>query len=247
MNDPYANLAEEYEKAKHHHPWRLYIEDFTLFELIGDLTGKTVLDLACGEGFYTRRIKQTGAARVMGVDVSEKMIDLARAKETKSPLGIEYVIQDATQIRLPICFDLVVAAYLLNHARTKEELLAMCQAVSSSLKPGCRFIAVNNNAEQPVESFSALRKYGCMKTIAGNLQEGTPITITLFVEDRSFSFDDYYLSTRTYEWALGSAGFREILWHPPRLSPQGEAQFGKEYWVEFLDQPPLIFLECIKD
>jgi hypothetical protein len=58
VNDPYANLAEEHKKAKHHHPWRLYIEDFILFELIGDLTGKTVLDLACGEGFYTRRIKQ---------------------------------------------------------------------------------------------------------------------------------------------------------------------------------------------
>jgi hypothetical protein len=157
------------------------------------------------------------------------------------------VIQDPTQLRLPICFDLVVAAYLLNHARTREELLAMCQAVSSSFKPGCRFIAVNNNAEQPVEWFSAMRKYGCMKSIAGKLQEGAPITITLFVEDRSFSFDDYYLSTQTYEWALGSAGFRDILWHLPRLSPQGEAQFGKEYWVEFLDHPPPIFLECIKD
>jgi hypothetical protein len=81
MNDPYANLAEEYKKAKHHHPWRLYIEDFTLFELIGDLTGKTVLDLACGEGFYTHRIKQRSPARV----ISERMINLApRRRDQKS-------------------------------------------------------------------------------------------------------------------------------------------------------------------
>jgi ubiquinone/menaquinone biosynthesis C-methylase UbiE len=41
-----------------------------------------VLDLACGEGFYTRRIKQRDAARVVGVDVSQPMIELARAEET---------------------------------------------------------------------------------------------------------------------------------------------------------------------
>jgi 2-polyprenyl-3-methyl-5-hydroxy-6-metoxy-1,4-benzoquinol methylase len=178
MIDSYASIAEEYKKAKHH-PWRIYIEDFTLFELIGDLRGKTVLDLACGEGFYTRKIKQRGAARVVGVDVSQPMIDLARAEETKSSLGIEYVIQDATQLNLPICFDLVVAAYLLNHARAGEELLAMCYAVSGSLKPGCRFVAVNNNAEQPVELFPSMKKYGFIKNVAGKFQQGTPIMVTL--------------------------------------------------------------------
>ena len=50
-------------------------------ELIGDVAGKSVVDLACGEGFYTRRIRQAGAKRVLGVDLSEGMIELARKQE----------------------------------------------------------------------------------------------------------------------------------------------------------------------
>jgi predicted RNA methylase len=39
--------------------------------LLGDLRGKNVIDLACGEGFFTRSITWAGAARVVGVDISK--------------------------------------------------------------------------------------------------------------------------------------------------------------------------------
>jgi predicted RNA methylase len=39
--------------------------------LLGDLRDKNVIDLACGEGFFTRSIKWAGAARVVGVDISK--------------------------------------------------------------------------------------------------------------------------------------------------------------------------------
>jgi toxoflavin synthase len=65
--------------------------------LIGDPTGKKVIDIACGEGFYTRMIRQRGAAKVTGVDLSEKMIGLARASEAQEPLGIDYIVGDGLQ------------------------------------------------------------------------------------------------------------------------------------------------------
>lgn len=86
----YDAIAEEYKKAKLQ-PWRLYIETFMLFDLVGDLTGKSVLDLGCGEGFHTRLLRQKGADRVVGVDLFAGMIDLARKQEEHHPLGIEYV------------------------------------------------------------------------------------------------------------------------------------------------------------
>ena len=43
--------------------------------------------LACGCGYYTRRLKQHGVARVIGVDISSEMIRLAREHEQKEPLG----------------------------------------------------------------------------------------------------------------------------------------------------------------
>src|SRR6516162_8632779 len=136
MRTDYNTIAAEYKKAKQQ-PWRTYIEHFTLFELIGDLSGKSVLDLACGEGFYTRFLKKGGAAKAVGVDLSERMIELAKAEEARQPLGIDYFARDAKTLDLPDKFDLVIAGYLLNYAATKDELLAMCQAIARHLKPGC--------------------------------------------------------------------------------------------------------------
>src|SRR5688500_17235102 len=120
MSDAYAAIAEGYKKAKSH-PWRQHVEEFTLFQLLGEVAGKVVLDLACGEGFYTRRLKHHGAARVVGVDISERMIALGQAEEMRHPLGVEYVHQDVMEWEPAERFDVVVAAYLLNYAQTADE------------------------------------------------------------------------------------------------------------------------------
>ena len=93
MTTNYDPIAEQYARAKQQ-PWRAYIEAFTLMRLIGDPTGKRVIDIACGDGFYTRMIRQGGAAKVTGVDLSEKMIGLARASEAQQQLGIDYIVGD---------------------------------------------------------------------------------------------------------------------------------------------------------
>ena len=86
MTTNYDPIAEQYKRAKQQ-PWRTHIEAFTLMKLIDDPTGKAVIDIACGEGFYTRIIRQRGAAKVTGVDLSEKMIGLARASGSATAAG----------------------------------------------------------------------------------------------------------------------------------------------------------------
>ena len=121
MPTDYDAIANDYKRAKLQ-PWRSFIESFTLMNLVGDLAAKSVVDLACGEGFYTRLLRLQGATKVVGVDLSKAMIELARAEERKYPLGIEYQVQDARDLRLNEEFDLAIAAYLLNYARSREEL-----------------------------------------------------------------------------------------------------------------------------
>jgi toxoflavin synthase len=245
MTTNYDHIAQEYKRSKQV-PWRFHIEHFTFFELLGDLSGRSVLDLACGEGYYSRSIREKGAKRVLGVDVSNQMIKLARAEEARNPRGIEYLVQNVRSLELEEPFDLVVAAYLLNYARNREQLLTMCQAISRSLKPGCRFVTVNSNPDHPLKFFSATRKYGFTKAASQTIQEGAPLTWTFFLEDRTFDIVNYHLSISTHEWALRAAGLREIHWHPPRLSPVREKESGREFWSEFLEHPPIIFLECTK-
>jgi len=57
--------------------------------LLGDLSGRDVLDAGCGEGYNTRLLARAGA-RMSGVDISERMIALAVEEERRAPLGIHY-------------------------------------------------------------------------------------------------------------------------------------------------------------
>ena len=58
------------------------------------------------------------------------MIGLAEAEEAREPLGVEYRVGDARALEVAGPFDLAFAAYLLNYARTADELAKMCRAVA---------------------------------------------------------------------------------------------------------------------
>ena len=107
MTTNYDPITEQYQRSKQQ-PWRTFIECFTLMELMGDPRGMAVLDVACGEGFYTRMIRQRGAARVTGIDLSSGMIDLARRQESQHRLGIDYIVGDARKLSGAEPYDLAV-------------------------------------------------------------------------------------------------------------------------------------------
>lgn len=72
--------------------WDAYREAFNnpaFFAFLGDLAGLEVLDAGCGEGHNTRLLARQGA-HVTGIDISPRMIELARAHEQREPLGVRY-------------------------------------------------------------------------------------------------------------------------------------------------------------
>jgi SAM-dependent methyltransferase len=66
-----------------------------VLELLGD--GDDVLDLACGQGVLARELARSGR-KVVGVDISAELIRLAREEEVREPLGIRYLVDDATTL-----------------------------------------------------------------------------------------------------------------------------------------------------
>jgi ubiquinone/menaquinone biosynthesis C-methylase UbiE len=246
MTTNYDPIAEHYKRAKHQ-PWRAHIEAFTFLTLIGDPTGKAVIDIACGEGFYTRMIRQRGAAKVTGVDLSEKMIDLARSSEAQLRLGIDYIVADGRDLAVEADYDLAVAAYFLNYAHDRAELNAMCRGIARCLKPGGRFVTVNGNPACDFSAAPSYRKYGFETSVVGPFREGAPITWAFHLEDGPFEIENYFLGIDTHVEALRAAGFRDIRWHLPMLSPEGQSDYGRDYWSALLDHPPLTFIECSLD
>jgi ubiquinone/menaquinone biosynthesis C-methylase UbiE len=90
--------------------YRELINNPSIFEMIGTVADKDILDAGCGEGHNTRKLARMGG-RVTGIDISSKMIELASQEESVRPLGIRYrncsfssmkMIDDRT-------FDMVVA------------------------------------------------------------------------------------------------------------------------------------------
>jgi ubiquinone/menaquinone biosynthesis C-methylase UbiE len=241
----YDPIAEQYQRSKLQ-PWRTFIEAFTLLELVGQVESLAVLDVACGEGFYTRALRSLRPARMAGVDLSAGMIELARRQEATHCLGIEYFVGDARNLPWDAEFDLVVAAYLLNYARDRDELGAMCDGIGRCLKPGGRFVAVNGSPALDFSAAPSYRQYGFETSAAAPFREGSPIAWKFHLADGTFEIENYHLDVAAHEAALRSAGFREIHWHAPRLSPQGAAEHGDDFWSTFMQASPIVFLECRK-
>lgn len=247
MSTDYDRIAREYQASKLQ-PWRTHVERHTLLELLGDVRGLSTLDLACGEGYYTRLLRKLCAQPVVGVDLSRGMIELAEAQEAAQPLGIAYHAGDARAVDLGPSRDLVFAAYLLYYSEDYDQLLAMCEAIARNLKPGGRFVTVNNQPNDPPSNFETGRAYGYSKRLeAGrseSLREGDPIVWSFHLPEGSIEVTNYYLTEATVECALRAAGLQNIRWHLPRVSPTGLQEFGESHWRPLLACPPIAFLEC---
>ena len=242
MTTDYEEIGDQYKRAKAQ-PWRTFIEAPSLLGLVGDLAGKSVLDLACGEGHYTRLLKQGGADRVSGIDSSTRMIELAREAEEREPLGIDYLVGDVLDLDPPERVDLVVAAYLLNYASSREELRAMCEAVARALKPGGRFVTVNS---RPGLAFRGIdyTPYGFEVILPPDTAEGAPYIWRIHLDDSSFDITNFILSAATHEWALSEAGLEQVHWVDPIVSAEGRREFPGDYWDRFLQHSPMQLLEC---
>ncbi len=247
MTTDYNQIAEQYKKAKAH-PWRTRGELFSLMNLIGDLAGKHVVDVACGEGWVTRHIRKAGAARVVGVDISEAMIALARSHEAQESLGIQYRVEDARATGPPEEFDLAVANWLLVYAHDRQELGAMCRGLARRIKPGGRFVTLTANpALYSMQSHPPdYRKYGFEIRLPDSVYEGAPLVCTFHLDDSSFEIENYYLPLTAHESALHDAGFRDVAFHHLTLAPDLEAGDEGDYWADLLKDPPAIMIDGIK-
>ncbi len=129
--------------------WRrsepILLSDFTarpfLLQWCEPVRGLDVLDLGCGEGYFARKLKQRGAGRIHGIDVSPAMVQAAAEREAEEGLGIEYGTGDATDLTRfgGASFDLVVAVFLFNYLGIAQTRHTM-REVRRVLRPGGRFV-----------------------------------------------------------------------------------------------------------
>ena len=107
-----------------------------LFSLLPDLTGKTILDLGCGFGEHCKEFVSKGAEKVVGIDISTKMLEIA--KEENSDPKITYINMPMEDIgELSEKFDLVISSLAFHYI---EDFSGVVKKINDLLNPGGLFV-----------------------------------------------------------------------------------------------------------
>jgi ubiquinone/menaquinone biosynthesis C-methylase UbiE len=247
MSNQYsAKVAEVYELSFTRIPLRRYVEQHSVYQIFGDVSGISVLDLACGTGYYTRELRRRGAARVVGVDLSEGMIQVARSREIDQQLGVEYVVADAGALGHVDDFDIVSGIHLLHYANSLEHLEGMCRSISRNLTSGGRFIGYQINHEISREPHY-YDKYCFQVRMPKEAVDGQPFTFSVAFDDFvSPQITAYYWSRKSLEAAFDKAGLTRIRWVVPAPSPEGIDRHGAGFWDDLMRSPFELITECWK-
>ena len=142
----YKKLREQSDSANE------LIEKPQFFNLVGDVRDKTILNLGCGAGEHDRKLIELGAKSVLGIDLSEKMIN--EAKKLSNSSNLSYQVMSMTDIdKIDQKFDLVVSSLAIHYIEDYDEL---CKKVYNLLNDGGRFIFSNGH---PMGSAVILNNY----------------------------------------------------------------------------------------
>ncbi len=169
----YEDFAEVYDIFMDETPyaeWSAFVTDALRAAGIAD---GLVLDLGCGTGTMTELLAQAGYDMI-GVDSSDRMLDIAMEKRARSGLDILYLQQDMREFELYGTVRAVVSLCdSVNYLLTEEELLQTFLLVNNYLDPGGLFLF----------DFNTVYKYG---TVIGDA------TIAENRDDCSFIWENYY-------------------------------------------------------
>ena len=213
----------------------------TLKSMLPELRGKRVLDLGCGFGEHCKEYITCGAVRVVGVDISEKMLKVAR-EENSDPdiLYLNIPMEDIGSIDEK--FDVVISSLAFHYI---EDFAGVVSAVYSLLDDGGVFLF---SQEHPINTC-----YSGDRDRWTRDENGSKIYANLAnycVESRYDStwFVDgvqkYHRMFSTIVNTLADAGFRIEKMAEPYPTPEIHQQYPE--YDDLFHKPDFLFVRSVK-
>ncbi|MBO0738976.1 MAG: class I SAM-dependent methyltransferase [Alphaproteobacteria bacterium] len=203
-----------------------------------DLHACEVLDLGCGFGWFCRWARRHGAAHVLGIDVSARM--LARAAADTDDPAITYTRADMEQLELPSgSFGLAYSSLALHYVKNLDRLISV---VHRSLAPGGHLVF---SVEHPI--FTAPAEPGWSTTSSGRkiwpvdnyLEEGPRSTDWL-----AKGVIKQHRTLASYINMLLRGGF--ALRHVEEWGPTQEQIAARPNWADERQRPPFLLVAACR-
>ena len=112
------------------------IETPILFGMLPDLHGKKVLDIGCGMGQHARQYSEMGAESVLGIDLSEKMLQYAREHNSSDNIVYQRMAMEDIDT-ISETFDLVTSSLVFDYA---EDFPGLMQKIHHLMKKDAEFV-----------------------------------------------------------------------------------------------------------
>ncbi|WP_150274888.1 class I SAM-dependent methyltransferase [Paenibacillus tepidiphilus] len=228
-----ANFAKYMERRQWQENANDTLEKPVILELIGDVQGKKILDLGCGDAKFAKDLFDLGCEEYSGIEGSANMVQAAAAAVKGYNASVIHTTMESWQ-PLHNSFDLVISRLAVHYI---EDLASLLQKIHQALKPGGSFIF---SLEHPV--------------ITSTLQ--TSGTRTNWIVDNYFiegyreqqwlggSVQKYHRSIEQYYIALQQAGFR--IDYLRESNPQRKNFSTDETYERRLRIPLFLFLSASK-
>ena len=205
-----------------------------LQRLLPPMDGARVIDLGCGFGWFSRWARTAGAAEVLGIDLSTRM--LQRAEHDTNDVGITYLQANLEHVELlPNSADLVYSSLTLHYLQDLPRLIAQ---IAAALVPGGVFVC---SVEHPTYTAPSNAQWqrnangSSVWPLDGYAREGVRVTDWLAPGVRK-----QHRTIETYVMALLGAGLR--LTDLVEWSPTDADLVAHPEWDAERDRCPFLFL-----
>lgn len=228
--DTYDQIADVFARRAEDGPYNAHYDRPALLGLLPPVAGLRVLDAGCGPGIYAAWLVAQGA-EVVGLDVSPRMVALARARLGDRASILEADLAQPLTMLADASFDLILSALALDYVRDWAPLFSDFARV---LRPCGRLVF---SVVHPADDFYRLHPDGCYFAI-----ESVEVTFTFPKDGVRVAVPHYRRPVQAMFAPLLTAGFQlEQL-----LEPQPTAAFAARdpaKYAELLRRPAFI---CVR-
>ncbi len=192
-----------------------------LLRILAPKKGEQILDLACGQGYFSRLVQEEGAA-VTGVDLSKALIARAQEKDTKG----HYIVAPAHETTLTEhSFDTIFTVLAFENIRDIDAVVA---EIARLLKKDGRFIVVllhpSFRIPQHADWYFDAKKHTQYRTVAKYLSE-----VTIAITQNPFK-GGKEITTKTFH--------RPLQWYVKLFKKHQLSIVGLEEWISHKKSQP---------